>query len=93
MFGQQVKSIRTISDFTSDLRAYILPSFFRCTSLTSPNAPLPMILSVAKFSGLSLVRRKRRYSASARRMLVSFCCLRASEIEGSFMMDSNSRAL
>jgi hypothetical protein len=36
----------TISDLTKDLRAQILPSVFFCTSLTSPKAPLPIILIV-----------------------------------------------
>jgi len=80
----------TISDLISDFNAKILLFSFRDTNLTSPKAPLPMILRVWKFSTLSFVRKKRRYVASPRRLAINFCCFLASGIVGSVMYCSKS---
>lgn len=86
-------SIHTISALMSDFKAYTLPSFFLCTSLTSPNAPFPMILTVTKFSGLSRVRKKRRNLISACWTSWIFACFFASEMFGFERICSSSSAL
>lgn len=77
----------------SDFKAYILLSFLRCTSLTSPKAPLPMTLMVLKLSGASFVLMKRRYLASAFHIIFLCFSFFTSGTLGSLRKSSSSLAL